>query len=485
METFVWHCCILISCLVINYSTAKPFSLNEALAAELEQKQIIETSSKSPEKTAERFSLNKGLKPISSKSILFKEADNIFSRVKKLSPLKYKKKFEIKTPLKPKTIKRSSKSKLRRKNQSVKREINSNDQLNQKYIPLLKNIGMLFDNLLLSDESDSYEIRSRKYKRNRYHSIFSEEGYGMECTCAHRSNNENAKSKSPEETAVVETPTTEISIDSEIVSFTTTTTETTDTTSISDFRGVGLYKNVSLLFPRDTAGSWGNDNGISAGSRTPHNRSAEGNFTRNHGNGEYSAECRQNDSLTTNGDEITCDAPRNGASGDGSHERRRRNGYNSRSPGTENENLSEIHGQVIKHEKQDKLGMGGHETESTKSLSELIRRLRGFVSEIEITSNSDVVQPEKLYKESIINVAHNNTSFKRFPDRGSPDTEEDKKIYPRYETIITPKTSISSISKDIKSAKSSPTVMIIDGYSVTRYKNGENKLAKKAIHIHS
>ncbi|KAJ2952066.1 hypothetical protein O0L34_g4330 [Tuta absoluta] len=242
-----WHSCVVLSCLVIPCLLAKPFNLNEAIAAEERQKAlhtttrpkfgtrlltkpfnlneviaaeerqkavhktrpkfgiglfakplnlnedisaeesqtVIQSTTRPKTETSERFSLNKLLRtsPLKlrksnlteklaerfSLSNLFnktspgrfnkvKETENKIPRGKKISSLQYRKTFQIKSPLKPKKLKTFEKARYRRRNQSIKREISEDEEITKKYLPLLKSISLLFDNIL-SETDDSFEIR--------------------------------------------------------------------------------------------------------------------------------------------------------------------------------------------------------------------------------------------------------------------------------------------------------------------------------------
>ncbi|KAJ0178729.1 hypothetical protein K1T71_005504 [Dendrolimus kikuchii] len=411
---------------------------------------------------------------------------HILPRSKKIiSPFKYRKTFQIKSPLKPKKLKYSPRAKHIHKSQSFKREINENDIFNQKYIPLLRSVGMLFDNILGPDARDSYEEnKQNKYKRTRY---YSGERDGADCPCALTSGFNISKEKSRKETNIVTAPpTTEISTVTEISSKTEVATATTDNTAIGDVSSLRQHTDLPILFPRNSLSGGRDYNGFSKRSSTAHNGSFERYIARDNGNSEYipgSGEKKpysEGDEANTDGDS------RDSTSGNATRKRLRE--YRSDNGETneivrfevnesETEATKESEGDTNESQRQDQLEMDRNKTESAKHLSKPFRRLQGATPKTEIETISEL--PTSTSEESIFDVTFNSTSIKRVSSRGSALATENKKIHPRHEAVIPMKeTNMSNNPKPNK-----PVVVIIDGYSVMRNRNGEKKLARKAIHI--
>ncbi|KAF9414135.1 hypothetical protein HW555_007894 [Spodoptera exigua] len=433
-----------------------------------------------------RYSLIKSPKPFARiKQIL----DSGLSIVNKpfegsiLSPLKYKKAYLIKSPLKPKKFKLLQKSRYKRKNQSTKREVNGNEKLKQKYIPLLKSLSMLFDNLLNSDASESYEVKTKKFKRHRF---YSEESFENIST-AEQSKPGLSKTNSKKETiTVTPTATIEVSITAETPTTTTAASTTTDNITTRDFSTIRRNKDVPVLFARDTCSGRRNDNGICEGSSATLHGNVKGNITRHHRNNEHVSRCAENDSCAEDGEKNTERDTRDGARSSGlagPFGTRRNTGLIQRGSGTNSENENDTKTETTDDGlRENQFEIGRNETKGGRILQESLRRLRGFTSE-NINQTTEPVQSKEVHEESI-NVTHDIASHKGVADGGGSIATEDKKIRKGNEGM----TLIDSLNLAIKSStpkKKAPVVMIYDGYSIARHKNGENKFSEKSIRLHS
>lgn len=400
-------------------------------------------------------------------------SENIIPLGKKLSPLKYRKTFQINSPLRPNRIKLSLRS-HKRKNQSLKREISGNEKLNEKYIPLLRSLGMLFDNLLTAESGESAEVRSKR-KRVRYYTNTGE----FLCPCSSKSvtrnHSEEAAINSAEALPIEDPPPAK------------TTTEKPYTLTTSYIRSFRQNKNIPLLLPRNPLGRRRNYNGFSARSRAAYHGSSEGDFSRDNGNREPSARDRKHGSDAANDEENTSGDTRYSASGieSGGRIRSRHTSHatRDRAPNTEETTTKADESEVTldfprrninKYKRKDKQQVRNNETESSEFLSTPIGRLRGIKPENQI----DASDPE-LESENITQIYPHD---QRVTERGSAFTEENQETSTRYETVN--HNNIPTISPETSNT-GGPLVFIIDGYSVTRNKHGENKLKEKAIHIKS
>ncbi|KAM3967343.1 LOW QUALITY PROTEIN: uncharacterized protein ACR2FA_011688 [Aphomia sociella] len=515
MKICRWQCYIVINCVILfPYLFAKPVSLNEIIKAESKKNQTLykapnskksdsitkpvslndiikAESSKKPilykvpdskksESRPERFSLNKGIFPTSwIKSKLLKSKVKELPGLLNIHPFKYKKIFHIKSPLHPKKLKYKQRNK--RKDHSFKQKIND-DSNNEKYIPLLRNLGMLFDTLIESDTSDSIEIKSEKYEP---HKSDTDNGRKMVCTCRLKSNSD--EELLPQETAIV----TPQIVTTEIARVTKTPAKTTVNTPVGNICTVGQNKNISLLLSRDSSSGRGDDNGYSERGSSTFHRSTERNISRDNGDREYNARVRENESNTKSNEENTNRTPRDDAS---SHGFGRRDGNNARNGGTEtnedyelekDENAIDINRVADEFQKYDK-HEEGNETESSKSLSEYDRGLRGLTAEDIVSDNPGPLQSEKNNEKSKYHVTHNHTSYKRVPDRDGPTATDVQEVYTEHETVISIK-DLSNLTLALQSAPKGniPVVTIYDGYSVARDINGQNRLSEQSILIHS
>lgn len=398
-----------------------------------------------------------------------------------LSPLKYKKKYLIKNPLKPRRLNLIQKSRYKRKNKSAKREINGNVELNQKYIPLLKSLRMLFDNLLDSDSSESYELKTKKYKRNRF---YSEETLEIPHN-THQSDSEITESESQEE-AVTFSPTRTTTIST--ITETPTTTETASTTAniitARDFSAFRQNKNISVLLPRNTSSGRRDDNGHGERSGTALHGNIKGNFTGYHGDHEHDARCGENDSCAEHDDQNTLDDTRNGARDfrlRGPTRNRNNTGLSPRRNNIETSSQTET---TEDNNRENQLETGRNETESGGILQEPIGRLRGFISSKDI-KNTESVQPKEVPEESVVDITYNNAGYQQFTDGGSTITKEIEKVRTGIETMMTMNVLNFTTRQSNTPKKKAPVMMIFDGYSSVKHKNGQNKIAEKSIRIHS
>ncbi|KAL0832883.1 hypothetical protein ABMA28_001032 [Loxostege sticticalis] len=452
MEIRRWLCYVVINCaLILPFVAAKPFSINEALAAESKLKKTRDTAPS----------------PISSGSIAtikspLLKSKNIFeigsSRLKALlSPLR------------------------KHKTQSKKREIYKNDKLDEKYFPLFKNLGLLFDNLLDSEPRDSYEVSKHKYKRYKFKG---DERRGIVCSCARKSDSEAGETRSHKKTAVsTEAPTTEKP---------TTPAAAAADTAVAGISGLGSDKDVSALLPRDPSGGRRDYNGHSERSSPTFYPDAQRNLARNYGNRKHHSRIGENEADAECDEEDTDGHPRDDASG--AEPRGRGRG----TPNVSSERIKLTEGKQQKNKKANvlrghtyelprkiKLKTRRNETESDEFLPKYIRGARGSVSENNIGDITESLQSEENYKEDIDSVAFPSADDQRVTGGGGEPSTENQEVRPRDETVI----SIGDLTnKDLALQQNpkvkTPSVTIFDGYSVARDKNGQNKLTEKTIRIH-
>ncbi|CAD0197117.1 unnamed protein product [Chrysodeixis includens] len=455
---------------------AKTFSLNEAIAAESQLAEVFEPTLPPVPETTKRYSLLDRLasKPkLKLKSLLKKD----YTDAKKISPLKYRKAFQIKSPLRPKRLNLVQQAKYKRKNQSAKREINGNDKLKQKYIPFLKSLSMLFDNLLNSDTSESREVRTKKFKRNRYYSGENE----VPCDCA--SSATGKTSAEPREKAITSAapPSLEIAIDAADSAAAETAPTTTDNSATRNFGTFRQHKDIPVLLARNTPSSGRDHNGLSERSGATLHRNLEGDITGDHGHREHVATFREKGLRATRNETNTDDVARNGTSGfrytgaPGLRLTRVPPGGHTADKDSETEASNDS-------VRENWFEARRNETASPKPVPESFRRLRGFVPD-EISLHSEPVQPEEVRKESHFSFPNYSAGYKRVPDKNVTFTAEDTTVREGNETMKQVDLKETNHTKNVK--KNSPVVIIYDGYSVTRDKNGINKYSETTIRIHS
>ncbi|XP_049870416.1 uncharacterized protein LOC126369870 [Pectinophora gossypiella] len=497
----------VLSCIAIPCLLAKTFSLNEAIAAEEKQKQSLQTTSQSkvlsetPERfllnkapksktktkkfkaseTPERIYLHKGLKSFKTKKPIASE--NIFSRLKKASPLEYRKRFQIKSPLKPRKIRYLPK-RHKRRNKYLKREVVEDEILNTKYIPLLRSLSMLFDNILDTDSSESHESERNK-RRRRY-----KQRNDTNCTC-NKSNANIEESKPKEETTVPTTTIFEVTIGTDSTETSTTTAYNPTTSDVSSFRH---HTDVSILPTRNTPSTGGDYTRVGKGSSATFHTSTERNITGDHRDSERYTGSGEEHTSTKDDEENTLSTTRDGASSDGYGGGIRRDGVHTGRPvyrrGLDETNIpaeSEggLRGDLYDSKGENNFEVRRDQTESPKSVQQFIRGDRKFISEDSVDDHTEPLQPKES-NERVVRVAHEVPSNQRLADRDGPTTTEDQKTGSTNAAVI----SIKDLSNPIIMLQNSqkhkaPFVTIIDGYSVARDKNGANQLTEQSIRFHS
>ncbi|XP_061377579.1 uncharacterized protein LOC116767058 [Danaus plexippus] len=436
---------------------AKSISLNDLIAAE---KQSSHPSIIHPEYSATK---DLGLLQLPTRTKIQRhKISSDIDKGKKTSSLKFKKTFLIKSPLTPKKLKYLQKPSYKRKNLTTKRDTQgSHVKINQKYIPLLRNIGVLFDNILSSDSSETNEFRRRKHKRNP----FSNKKDNI-CTCPSKDNTEESYTQE-------ETVTYSSDPSNEIENTPLTATPSADNTIYDNFGRFRRNKNIPILFARNPFSLRRNDTELSEGSGSAYNRCNKGHISRDNGNNECSTRNGDYAPFSEDYEENTYGYSRNDASSLGSTRGEQRIGINTQSTetgGGTNKNYSfilpahgtskNLTGEISEHERQIKLQVRKDETESPVFLSELTSGLRGNNTQEENIPKRNTEEYEK-------SIPNNISSDKRISYGNGQITTENKKIRRANETVG-PK-----------------VVMIFDGYSVARDVNGKNKMTERAIHIHS
>lgn len=381
--------------------------------------------------------------------------------------------------MKPKKLKLALKSRFKRKNQSTKREISGNEGLRHKYIPLLKSLTMLVDNLFNTDESDSDEIKRKSYKRNKY---YFEEQYEPSFE---RSSISSSRKTNPRSQKKTTTPSPSISteISSETEGFTYY-----ENYDHSTYRS---HKSVPVLLPRNTFSVRRDDHGPSERSSTPHNRYSEGDITRYHGDYEHNPGCAENESCEESDENDTHSITRNDPSGF-RYTRTSGNGVNTRN----SEDRKVVANVTSKNENSDdaiganQFEVRRNKTESEDFLREPVRKLRGSIPEDEVSHDERLIPEPTRYEEarekSVLNTTKDSAGDQRIAYKDGSFTTEDEKIRTGNERIMTNEKNSRQLANSKKTTeKKRPVVLIFDGYSVTRDKNGENKVSGKTIHIRS
>ncbi|CAH0407419.1 unnamed protein product [Chilo suppressalis] len=468
-----WY--IIFNCALIPLVVAKTFSLNDALAAESQLKTSDLSSPISTETTAHRFSLNRAFTTDTPRKLKLDKflSDKLPLSKYNKSPFKAKKARHILRPFHIKS------------NAYKKREIFKNDKTDKKYFPLLKNLGLLLDNLLNSEPVESYEVSKRKQKRHKYQP---EKRPGFVCKCALQSDSEVGDSKTNKKTTV---------LTKTIPTEKPATAATSADPTVGDISGVGQNKELPLLLPRDSPGNRRDSYGHDERSRSTLHGSFERNIPRNIRNRKHNSRIENDKSSAQRDEKVTYSYPRDDASSD-EYRRRQyrgnadiqvdRRAASKRKEFEEDEKDNDVFGRdsYEKHTREIQLKVGRNETKSENLLPEYVRRYRRPVPETEDGDIAKPLQSKKDYEESINNVSFDNTSDQRITSRSSTSPTEAKETSARNENMISFK-DLSNLDLAFhKSPKfETPSVTIIDGYSVASDKNGKNKLTEKTIHIHT
>ncbi|XP_050343417.1 uncharacterized protein LOC126768961 [Nymphalis io] len=444
MEIRTLYCYICISSVLTPYLDAKPFSLNDVIAAE--------KATQHSQKIFESHDIPQG---------------------KKISSSKYKKTFQIKTPSKPKKLKHLQRPRNKRKKFTSKREIQQNEKHN-KYIPLLRDIGMLFDNIINSDSSETYDIRKYKYKRNQFNPMDSDKGA---CTCVSKHDPEN-RYYPKEKTYTTSTA----EVENETSSSAIITTTSTYNFANDNISRIGQHKNISSLLTRDSFGLWRDNNRFRERSGSSYNGSSEGHITGFGRINEYLTVDREGELDIQYDEENSNSHSRNNTSSYRSSGEIRRISTVFRNSkiyrGTDktkelvlspNETIEDDSRNIPEYEGDTEFEIRRNETESPIFLPEFTSRLREYNTQEKNLSTRIAESTEKIF---------DNTNDKRLVIRNGSNTEKNKENRRTDEAIIP----YSSSNSTFPVGK---VVMIFDGYSVARDVNGENKRNEKVIHIHS
>ncbi|XP_063824252.1 uncharacterized protein LOC135073930 [Ostrinia nubilalis] len=479
MEIRRWHCFVFINfALILPFVAAKSFSINEALAAESKLKKSRDTPAHSQvsAETNTRFSLNKALtSDPTRKSRKYKRGSILSDK----SPLiKSRNIFQIGSS----RLKELLSSLHKRRTPSKKREIYKDDKIDEKYFPLFKNLGLLFDNLLESESRDSYEVSKHKHKRYK----FKGDGKrGVVCSCAVKSDSDAGETRSHKKAV--------ISAEAFATEGPTATAAAAADTAAADISGLGPDKNIPLLLPRDPFGGRGDDHGHSERSGPTLHRNAQRNLAGDIRNRKHPPRNRKYKADAENDEENPDSHTRDDASGSESRERSRgapdvsnvRTASNEKKP--QKSKKAHIFGGAFELPRKVQLKDRRNETESEEFLPKYIRGIRGFVSENKIDDITESIQSEEDYKENFDDVAISSADDKRIASGSGEPSTEAQEIGPGHETM-TFKNDLGDIIDNLKTERKSnvkmPSVTIIDGYSVARDKNGQNKLSEKSIRIH-
>ncbi|XP_063533440.1 uncharacterized protein LOC134743737 isoform X2 [Cydia strobilella] len=392
----------------------------------------------------------------------FESAENIFSLARTISPLKFRKRFEIRSPLKPKKIKYSFTPRHKRRNQSTKREADDNAVFNHRYIPLIKRIGLLVDGILSPDSSESLEpVRRRKPRRNQ-------KLPGKDADLA------SSESKPQKKTIVTST-----TVASEIPDTENPTTETPDTTTnttpFSDFYTFRPDTDLPLPSTRNTSSNRRDDNGVSERSSTPFHGDTERHIARHNGSDEYNSG-RRNQTYSPPNEEDSCSPTRIDKCRDG-----HRNGTTRYRTDikTEEETETSTHSLVRRNDTDTKatLQIRGE----TLQIPRDVRRLPRLPDKVFIV-DAEPVPAQKSSEESFVHVAHDHASAERGPDGNSTAPAEDQRIRQVIQGLI-PINDILDPNFLKQRTQDNHVVAIFDGYSVARDINGRNKLTEKSIRI--
>ncbi|KAL4716631.1 hypothetical protein ACJJTC_008266 [Scirpophaga incertulas] len=449
---FVINCAILVPVL-----HAKPFSINEALAAEAKYKKLGTASSNFKDSSPHQFSLNTAKK------------SQILSRVKDQHPLK---KLSLPRHEKPDLLQRILKpSKLKElftplrlyRGSSRKREINNDD----KRYPILKNLGLLLDNLFNTVPDESYEIRTKqKYPARKR---------GILCKCAYQP--DLGTKESHQKTASF--------TKTEPFATATFKTETVNSTVV-DVVNQEQVNDISILFPRDSTGDRRNSSGHSEGSSPTFYRNFQRNIPRNIGYREYFPR-NTRESGSKSHEEIAYSSPRNSSSSSKWKRKSSRkqqsiknNFFKTESKSEETKNINtNLRGESNQYvTRKTKHKIGENETESQTFIPKHIPGLRRPISRYQEGNNTESIQSNKPSEKSDKDVTFNNTNNKQVIDGSGADTTKTERTNSDEDLISIEDLSNLKLALRKSSNKNTSAVTIIDGYSIARNKNAMKDICK-------
>ncbi|XP_063377504.1 uncharacterized protein LOC134664689 [Cydia fagiglandana] len=440
----------------------KIFSLKDLFATEKSSaKHRIESLLSKTPGGGLRLHRSKFLPTLSHKP--FESAENIFSLARTISPLKFRKRFEIRSPLKPKKVKYSFTPRHKRRNQSTKREADENAIFNHRYIPLIKRIGLLVDGILSPDSSESLEpVRRRKPRRNQKLSgkdpdLASSESKPQKKTVV-------APTTVPSETPDTEDPTTE------------TPDATTYTTPFSDVYTLRPDTDLPLPSTRNTSSDRRDDNGVSERSSTPFHGDTERHIARYNGSDEYNSSGRDQTYSPSN-EEDSCSPSRIDKCRDGYGTRTITRYRNDNK--TEEETETSTHSFVRRNDTDAKatLQIRGE----TLQIPRDVRRLPRLPDKVFIV-DAEPVPAQKSGEESFVDDAHDHASTERGSYGNGTAPAEDQRLRQVIQGLI-PINDILDPNFLKQRTQDNHVVAIFDGYSVARDINGRNKLTEKSIRI--
>lgn len=364
---------------------------------------------------------------------------------------------------------------LRRRNQATKRDTSLNERFSQKYVPLLRNIGLLFNTLLSSTESEYDDVRDTiqtAYSRKNYYTDGAQDN---DCPCSHNSEVKPAKETTASDLF------TKISYHKQVKA--EAATETADNTTTSDVSGLRQNQNVSLLFTRDSSSRGPDHHGVSSRGGAALHRSTKRNIARYNRDSEHDPGREGDNADAAFPDETTPSAARDRTSGSGTARRGAgngtdggsasdREGINATDRTAEVENATrEVGGNIEALEDEDQLEIDGDAEEH----SEPIRGRRGHLPEHQVRDIGESLQPGQDHEESQLHVSKHFSSNKSVAEGDGTPTTENQALRSTDEAMI-----LRSGPLVYKvGPKDRKVVMIFDGYSVAMGNYGVNKAADK------
>lgn len=405
-------------------------------------------------------------------------------RSKKLTPLRFKKLFQIKLPLKQK---REYVPRIKRKHQSLKRDTDKNGKFEEKY-PLLRRISLLLDNIITSE--------SIEYENDKQQSITSAER-DLLCPCARSSKADPAEATAASSTVTV----TAHPLQSAMA--TKTPRPPTHHLTLGNLRSLRENQKLPLLPAGDTTSSKRNYHGIGKGSSAPRNWDLKRTITWNHRPGQHNTERETSETNAEVNDKYADVDTRNSTSGYRAFRRQLRSRSptdskrapaarllqrleNFDNPETSTVTLRETRGNVNQYQNENQQEIKRDEEKSPELIRRGLERSsehtnRGFIPANQISHIGQPIQPNETDENRNIDVSQHLTGYQGVTNGNGTFTRENKGLRKENEAVISLNRSELVSFQNVPINKS--VVVIIDGYSVTRSKTGENKFSEKSIRL--
>lgn len=360
----------------------------------------------------------------------------------------------------------------------------------------------MFDTILNRDSIESSELEEQPSKSTLSYET-KHKDVTCQCRAVPRESQTHSIDATEEATILAETTISpKTTIISEHITTTKVITETTDHTTYDNFSTVRPDPHLPLLPPRNTTGSWRNNNRFLEGSGTSRNWSYKGDISGDHRVSEHNSQEQGHDTSTEHDRESTFSTARDSSSsirpgrgngisfgndsgGASKNVKEIKADESTTETGGTSKNVKEIEadestteaytlretGRLVADFKiQNKDEVRRDQTENSRVIPQHIPGLLrgGFVSENEELYRRETVQPVQNTTSSDIILQPYYSSYKQFSIGNGTASSKIQRVVSETKAILN-NIPIQMLNNDF-SNKNNKKVSIIDGYSVTRGK---------------